>query len=88
MDAATYLAEQGVGVTASIEADIKQRIEGIKKDLRNSVTGIDSDDLAREIKLLKRFYTDDAGNIDPKVAKYIDEQSAIEEDQASGWDIF
>jgi len=88
IDAATYLQEQGVGTKAATQADVKQRIENIKKDLRNPISGIDSDDLKREILALKAYYTDDQGNLDPTVATYIDEQAVVEEKEASGWDIF
>jgi hypothetical protein len=88
VEKSTYLQEQGVGTKAATQADVKQRIENIKKDLRNPLFGIDSDDLKREIESLKAYYTDDQGNLDPAVAAYIDEQAAVEEKEASGWDIF
>lgn len=88
VEKSTYLQEQGVGTKAATQADVKQRIENIKKDLRNPLFGIDSDDLKREIEGLKAYYTDDQGNIDPDVAAYIDQQAAVEEEEAGGWDIF
>tara|TARA_R110001583_G_scaffold53172_2_gene164273 strand:+ start:1518 stop:2219 length:702 start_codon:yes stop_codon:yes gene_type:complete len=88
VETATYMAEQGVGSKAALKSDVKQRIENIKKDLRNWLTGIDNDDLEREMQALKSFYTDDAGNIDPEISAYIDEQTTIEKKEASGWDIF
>ena len=87
VDAATYLAEQGVGSKSANKRDVKSKIEGIKKDLRNWLTGIDADALAREIENLKEFYADDAGNIDPDILAYIDKQKRVEVEAASGWDI-
>jgi hypothetical protein len=87
-EGAAFLKEMGIGTKAAVESEIKQRIENIKKDLRNPLFGIDSDNLREEILMLKRFYTDDAGNLDPTVAAYIDEEARKEEGKASGWDIF
>ena len=87
-EGAAFLKEMGIGTKAAVESEIKQRIENIKNDLRNPLFGIDSDDLREEILMLKRFYTDDAGNLDPTVAAYIDEEARKEDDKASGWDIF
>jgi len=88
VETATYMQEQGVGQSAAAKADIKQRIENIKKDKRNWLTGIDADELAREIEGLRAFYTDDSGYIDPEIDAYISKQKAVEVDEASGWDIF
>jgi hypothetical protein len=88
VDAATYLADQGVGSKAALKADVKQRIEKAKGDLRNWFSGIDADKLEREMQSLKQFYMDDNGNIDPEISRYIDEQTVIEKKAASGWDIF
>jgi hypothetical protein len=87
-EAAVFQAEQGIGTKANLEADVKQKVENIKKDLRSDIFGIDADDLNEEILGLKTFYTDDAGNINPQLEAYIDGLASSEKKKASGWDIF
>lgn len=88
VEGASFLAEQGVGALGNVKDVITGRVESMKAQKRNSILGLDADDVYDSIIAMKQSYTDDNGNIDPEIDRYIDELAEKEREKAEGWDIW